>query len=69
MNATAENEMRTSDTVIGQLGLAVRGGSIVLLGLCQRHGLAVPRVGDRSYVTGSICCWSLSYLTYATGGC
>ena len=21
---------------------------------CQRHGLAVPRAGDRSYVTGSI---------------
>ena len=36
---------------------------------CQRHGLAVPRAGDRSYVTGSICDWSRSHLTYITGGC
>ena len=37
--------------------------------LCQRHGLAVPRAGDRSYVTGSIRGWSRSHLTYLTGGC
>ena len=36
---------------------------------CQRHGLAVPRAGDRSYVTGSIRGWSRSQLTYLTGGC
>ena len=36
---------------------------------CQRHGLAVPRAGDRSYVTGSIRGWSRSHLTYLTGGC
>ena len=35
----------------------------------QRHGLAVPRAGDRSYVMGSIHGWSLSHLTYITGGC
>ena len=35
---------------------------------CQRHGLAVPRAGDRSYVTGSIHGWSRSHLTYVTGG-
>ena len=34
----------------------------------QRHGLAVPRAGDRSYVTGSIHGWSRSYLAYMTGG-
>ena len=37
--------------------------------VCQRHGLAVPRAGDRSYVTGSIRGWSQSRLTYLTGGC
>ena len=37
--------------------------------LCQRHGLAVPRAGDRFYVTGSIRSWSRSHLTYITGGC
>ena len=36
---------------------------------CQRHGLAVPRAGDRSYVTGSVRGWSRSHLTYITGGC
>ena len=36
---------------------------------CQRHGLAVPREGDRSYVTGSIRGWSRSHLTYIPGGC
>ena len=36
---------------------------------CQRHGLAVPRAGERSYVTGSIRGWSRSHLTYMTGGC
>ena len=35
----------------------------------QRHGLAVPRAGDRSYVTGSIHGWSRSHLTYISGGC
>ena len=35
---------------------------------CQRHGLAVPRAGDRSYVAGSIRGWSRSHLTYITGG-
>ena len=38
-------------------------------GCCQRHGLAVPGAGDRSYVTGSIRGWSRSHLTYLTGGC
>ena len=34
-----------------------------------RHGLAVPRAGDRSYVTGSIRGWSRSHhSTYLTGG-
>ena len=37
--------------------------------LCQRHGLAVPRAGDRSYAMGSIHGWSRSRLTYVTGGC
>ena len=36
---------------------------------CQRHGLVVPRAGDRSYVTGSIHDWSRPHLTYVTGGC
>ena len=36
---------------------------------CQRHGLAVPRAGDRFFVTGSIRGWSRSHLTYLTGGC
>ena len=36
---------------------------------CQRHGLAVPRAGDRSYVTGSINSWSRSHLTHVTGVC
>ena len=36
---------------------------------CQRHGLAVPRAGDRSCVTGSIHGWSRSHLTYITGDC
>ena len=40
-----------------------------IFGLCQRHGLAVPRAGDRSYVTGLIRGWSRSHLTYVTGGC
>ena len=35
----------------------------------QRHGLAAPRAGDRSCVTGSIRGWSRSQLTYITGGC
>ena len=39
-----------------------------LLKICQRHGLAVPRAGDRSYVTGSIGGWSRSHLTHITGG-
>ena len=46
--------------------------TIILLRLSlvqQRHGLAVPRAGDRSYVTGSIRGWSRSQLTYLTGGC
>ena len=30
--------------------------------LRQRHGLAVPRAGDRSYETGSIRGWSRSHL-------
>ena len=30
--------------------------------ICQRHGLAVPHAGDRSYVTGSIHSWSRSRL-------
>ena len=38
-------------------------------GIRQRHGLAVPRAGDRSYVAGSIRGWSRSHLTYITGGC
>ena len=37
--------------------------------ICQRHGLAVPRAGDRSYVTGSIRGWSRSHLTYLMDGC
>ena len=40
-----------------------------LFKFCQRHGQAVPRAGDRSYVTGSIRGWSRSHLTYITGGC
>ena len=36
---------------------------------CQRHGLAVPRAGNRSYVTGSTHGWSRLHLTYVTGGC
>ena len=39
------------------------------LGFGQRHGLAVPRAGDRFCVTGSIRGWSRSHLTYVTGGC
>ena len=35
----------------------------------MRHGLAVPRAGDRSYETGSIRGWSRSHSTYLTGGC
>ena len=35
----------------------------------QQYGLAVPRAGDRSYVTGSIRGWSRSQLTYLMGGC
>ena len=30
----------------------------------QRQGLAVPRAGDRSYMTGSIRGWSRLHLTY-----
>ena len=41
----------------------------VICSCCKRHGLAVPRAGDRSYVTGSIHGWSRSHLTYITGGC
>ena len=41
----------------------------IILNLRQRHGLAVPRAGDRSYVTGSIRGWSRSQLTYLMGGC
>ena len=37
--------------------------------LCQRHGLAVPRAGDRSCATGSIHGCSRSRLTYIPGGC
>ena len=36
---------------------------------CQRRGLAVPSAGDRFYVTGSICGWNRSHLTYVMGGC
>ena len=36
---------------------------------CQRHSLAVPRAGERSYVTGSIRGWSRSHLTYVTDDC
>ena len=34
----------------------------------QWHGLAVPRAGNRFYVTGSIRGLSRSYLTYIPGG-
>ena len=48
---------------------SVLGSEEVLGKVCQRHGLAVPRAGDRSYETGSIRGWSRSHLTYVTGGC
>ena len=35
----------------------------------QRQGLAVPRAGGRSYVTGSILGWNRSHLTYIPDGC
>ena len=37
--------------------------------ICQRHSQAVPRAGDRSYVTGLIRGWSRLHLTYIVGGC
>ena len=33
----------------------------MLVSACQRHNLAVPRAGDKSYVTGSNHGWSRSH--------
>ena len=37
--------------------------------LQKRCGLAAPRTGDRSYMTGFVRSWSRSHLTYVSGGC
>ena len=52
---------------IGEKSPVVRiKGAIDFLDEAQRHGLTVPRAGERSYVTGSIRGWSRSHLTYIT---
>ena len=43
--------------------------TIVYKLLYQQQGIAVPRGGDRSYVTGSIRGLSKSHLTCMPGGC
>ena len=50
---------------------SVRSQVIVPRQRCQSSfaSQAVPRAGDRSYVTGSIRGWSRSHLTYEPGGC
>ena len=58
-----------SPTEVGKKKMVFMSAHPLSQQFSQRHGLAVPRAGDRSYVTGSICGWSRSHLTYLPGGC